>query len=442
MIIGPAMFPMLWFIAKGLWGEYHKRPPLWLSYEPEQFPEVTYYDTVCDVVRPEVFGGCEDIRIIGDYAIVSCDPYLKQSNFFTGFTPNTPSGAVYIWNYVTDDTPTPIELPADFGEFRPRGVHARQLTDSSKIRLFLSNAAYKNASVEVFDFDPATKAVVPFASLHHEEAILDPAAIVSISDDQIFLTNTLGWPYSTLGIIEALSGFPFGSIGYMNLTDMTNITGKSIGVQTTPVGIEYVDEWLYVTSLQYGVYGYQLYIPPNDLDPELVAENKSLGRMHFYPGERVYRTPYLPTHLSYSEELGGIVSAAIPSYSGEIKAWYGRKSASWAGLLVDRAQEDGKPLVVADSVTSGLRSNDRKWQTLFWDKTGENFSGLKSMTIANGRRFGVSPHQAGVLICKTNGLEPVEVPEKAVDTEEQKAQTKEKRSKYQLEHLNLAKDEL
>lgn len=334
-----------------------------------------------------------------------------------------------------------VNLPEDFGEFRPRGLSARQLSDSTKIRLFLTNAA-KNASIEVYDFDPETKGLELFASLRHKDAILDPAAIAPLSDDQIFLTNTLGYPYSTLGTLEALSGFPIGTIGYMNLTDMTNITGKSVGGVTTPVGIEFVDETLYVASFQYGIYGYRLYIPPADLDPELVAENLSLSRMHFYPGETVYRTPYLPTHLSYSEELGGIVSAAVPSYSGEIKSWYGRSSSSWAGLLVDRQQEDGKPLVVSDSVTVGLRAADRKWQTLFWDKGGENFSGLKSMSVANGRRFGVSPHQAGVLVCKTNGLEAVEVPE-TVEKDDAPAQAKERqRNKDKLEHMYLAKDEL
>ncbi|KAK9316074.1 hypothetical protein V1522DRAFT_403413 [Lipomyces starkeyi] len=452
MMFGPALFPMGWFILKGLWGEYTKRPPLWITYEPEQFPEVTYYDHICGVKYPEIFGGCEDIKVYGDYAIVSCDPYKKQSNFLTGYRPDTPSGNVYIWNYVKDTTPTPIDFGPDFGELRPQGVRGLYLPDENEqpatdvVRIFVANAA-KNASVEVFDFTPATGTVEKVISLRHKDAVLDPAALAPISPTQVFLTNTLGYPYrSVLGPLEFVSAIPLGTIGYLDFTNATNVTGKAVGASTTPIGMEYVDDTLYVASVQYGIYAYKLYIPPDDLTEEEIAANKSLGRMHFYPGEKFYRTPYLPTHITYSTELDSIVVAGINSYSGEVKAWFGRKSPSWAALLVNQTGPDDKPLVVSDSVTLGLREADRKFQTLFWDSTGDKFSGLKSMVVENGRRFGVSPHQAGVLVCNTNGLETVEVPDTPASGGEQAetpAQARERQRKSDhLEHMYLAKEEL
>ncbi|KAK9373304.1 uncharacterized protein V1513DRAFT_449644 [Lipomyces chichibuensis] len=452
MMFGPAMIPMAWFILKGLWGEYTKRPPLWITYEPEQFPEVTYYDHICGIKYPEIFGGCEDIKVYGDYAIVSCDPYKKQSNFLTGYRPDTPSGNVYIWNYVKDTAPAPIDFGPDFGELRPQGVRGLYLPNENDqpatdvVRIFVANAA-KNASVEVFDFTPATGTVEKVISLRHKDAVLDPAALAPISPTQVFLTNTLGYPYrSVLGPLEIISAIPFGTIGYLDFTNATNVTGKAVGASTTPIGMEYVDDTLYVASVQYGIYAYKLYIPPDDLTEEEIAANKSLGKMHFYPGEKFYRTPYLPTHITYSTELDSIVVAGINSYSGEVKAWFGRKSPSWAALLVNQTGPDGKPLVVSDSVTLGLRETDRKFQTLFWDSTGDKFSGLKSMVVENGRRFGVSPHQAGVLVCNTNGLETIEVPDTPA-TEGERAETpaqarERQRKSDHLEHMYLAKEEL
>ncbi|KAK9458534.1 uncharacterized protein V1516DRAFT_682410 [Lipomyces oligophaga] len=412
MFFGPASFPALWFIAKGLWGEYNRRPPLWLNYEPEPLPEVSYYDSVCSVYHDDIFyGGCEDIKIYGDLALVSCDPYKKQSNLLTGYTPGTPNGNVYVWNYVEDSDPMKIDF-GEIQELRPQGIHGIY-TDETKqvLRIFVANAA-KNASIEVFDHDVKTGITTKVISLRNKDAILAPSSVAPLSPTEIFMCNTLGYPYTTLfGRAEFLTGFPLGTIGFMNFTDMTNVTGRSVGSTTTPIGIEFANEHLYVASWQYGIYAYQLYLPPNDLDPELVEANKSLGRMHFYPGEIVYRTPYLPTQISYSSELDGLVSAASTSYSGEIGAWFGKKRSSWAGLLVDRKDETGKPFVVSDTVTAGLKSIDRRWQTLFWEPTGFKFNALNSMTVENGRRFGVSTHQSGVLICKYNGLETVDVPE-------------------------------
>ncbi|KAK9465634.1 hypothetical protein V1512DRAFT_277253 [Lipomyces arxii] len=448
MMFGPAMLPVAWYLVKGIWNEYQRRPPLWITYEPEPFPEVTYYDSICGIKHPEIFGGCEDIKIYGDLAIVSCDPYKKQSNFLTGHTPGTPSGSVYIWNYVEDSVPIPIDFGVEFGELRPQGVHGLympskedpEVPGTETLRLFISNAA-KNASVEVVDLDIATGAVSKVVSLYSNEAILDPAAVAPISPTEVFITNTLGYPYrSIVGTGEFLSGIPLGTIGFMDFTNMNNITSKHVGGSTTPVGLEYVGDNLYVASLQYGVYKHQLYIPPDDLDPEEVANNKSLGRMHFYPGENIFRVPYLPVHISYSKELSGLVVAGVNSYSGEIKAWYGKKSASWAGLLVERTDEEGKPLIVSDTVSLGLKSSDRKWQTVFWDPTGEHFSGMKSMSIENGRRFGVSPHQAGVLICNTNGLETVIPPAESVKPAAQ--DPVKPRQQDQMGHMYLAKDEL
>ncbi|KAK9455204.1 hypothetical protein V1511DRAFT_499762 [Dipodascopsis uninucleata] len=445
MIFGPAMFPMVFFLGKLLWGEYTKRPPLWTTYEPEPFPEVVYMPSICQVNYPDVFGGCEDIKVYGDLAIVSCDPYKKQSNFLTGYHPGVPDGKVYVWKYETDEKPIEINVQNEFGEFRPQGVRGVPLPEENALRIFISNAA-KNASVEVLDYDLATGVTSKVVSLRHKDAILDPNGLAPISSTQVFIANTLGYPYSTLyGPLEFISAIPFGTLGFLDFSNMTNITGKAVGGTTTPIGLEYHDEQLYVASLQYGIYSYRLYIPPDDIDPELVAENKSLGKMHFYPGENVYRTPYLPTHITYSSELDGIVSAGINSYSGEVKAWFGGRSSSWAGLLVDRKGPDEQPLVVSDTVTLGLRSSDRKWQTLFWDKGGENFSGMQSMVVENGRRFGVSPHQAGVLICKSNGIEAVEdtrAVKSKTQSDDASASTGEKRSNDKLEHMYLAKDEL
>ncbi|KAK9479220.1 hypothetical protein V1514DRAFT_328783 [Lipomyces japonicus] len=433
MIFGPALYPMLWVLAKTLWSEYQKRPPLWFSYEPEPFPEVSYVPGVCDVYRPDVFTGCEDIKVYGDYAIVSCDPYKKQSNFLTGYKAGTPSGAVYIWNYVADSEPVQIEFGDDFGELRPQGVRGIFTNEhETTLRIFVTNAAGKgNASVEVFDFTPSTGKIDRFLSLPHGKAILDPVSVVPISATQVFTANTLGYPYrGVLSYLEALSGMPFGTIGYLDFTNVSNITEKSVGASTTPIGIEYHGDKLYVASAQYGIYSYQLYIPPDDITDEQVAENKSLGRMHFYPGEEIFRTPYLPLHLSYSTELDGLVSAGANSVLGQVLSWLSskkRKAASWAGLLVQLGD-----LVVADSVTSALKDKDRKWQTVFWDKTGDKFSGLNSLVVENGRRFGVSLHDQGVLICNTNGLEEVIVPE-----QEDLEQEIDKKNNDKLEHLYL-----
>ncbi|KAK9450106.1 uncharacterized protein V1518DRAFT_426011 [Limtongia smithiae] len=452
MIFGPAMIPMVWFFGKMIYGEYFKRPPVWGGYEPDPLPEVTYYDSICSVKYPDILKACEDIKVYGDLAIMSCDPYRRRSNFLTGYFPKTPSGSVYLWDYVQDTEPVPIDFGPEFGELRPQGVYGVYLpnADGSKsekvLRIFITNASRFNASVEVFDYTYATGSLTKVVSLQNPEILLDPVSVAPISSTKVFISNTLGYPYRPLlGALEFISGIPFGTLGYMDFTDLTNITSKSVGASTIPIGMEYVDDVLYVASFEYGLYGYKLYFPPPDVDPEEVKVNKSLGIMHFYPGERFYRTPYMPTHTSYSKELGGIVITALPSYWAEFKAWSsGRKAPSWAGLFVDRVNEDGGQLIVSDSVSAGLKVSDRKWQTIFWDKTGSHFSGLKSMAVENGRRFGVSPHEAGVLVCTTNGLEPVEVPaEPTVEIPLDFSQSKERQQqKDKLEHIYLVKDEL
>ncbi|KAI5780522.1 hypothetical protein EDC01DRAFT_710756 [Geopyxis carbonaria] len=397
----------LFAFASFLWKSFTQRAPFFL------LPSIPALPTPhgCAVHHAAAVHACEDLATIPNSPLIvlSCDSSRRSYSHITGnLNASLPPGELFLYNPSLPSEP-PRQLDVHTRDFRPLGISAVS-TSPSSARLFIANQAAVHASVEVLDVDLSTAATTPVASLVHPR-IASPNGIAALSPHGFYLTNDVASARRSAALValELLLGVPGGDLVYVSFTPGsdagTTVTRLARLAFANGLALDAATGRLWVASTLKGVYAYLF---------DAANPGTLLGG-----GAAFLRTPFLPDNLAFAGGELYVTGLAAPRLSaGFAASGDATPPPSIAAKLVAPLEKGAGKAAAAlrghDVSNTGLRREEWRWKTVFYDD-GTLFGQVSGVAVdADGRFFGVGLFWDGVLVCDAV---PVKGPMKVVEEE-------------------------